>query len=164
MSKASCYVWRISALARRCSLDPHYRLPHADDWFCEELAEELDDRLMSAWPGDWPGRQVVDLDSTVDPGAWLASNLGEPCSTYLFGVPMNDLDCAEALGESYLETIREQGYPLPPDFGNDPRYDGWTKDGEAMVRSDFAAFLDHWRERVVATLEKQVQSNAGESA
>jgi hypothetical protein len=36
----------LSTLARRCSLDPYYSLPHADDGVCNELAEELDARLM----------------------------------------------------------------------------------------------------------------------
>ena len=33
--------------------------------------------------------------------------------TCLFGVPMDDLHWAQYLGDSYLQTIREQGCPLP---------------------------------------------------
>lgn len=72
----------LSALSRRCSLDPHRNLPSTGDH--DEFADELDDRLFAAWPGDWPERQIVDLDNTGDAGMWLRENPGKPVSALLF--------------------------------------------------------------------------------
>ncbi len=144
-------------LARQYGLDEGLVLAPPDDiqW---QLTEGLDELLMFYWPGDWPGRQIVDLDCLGDPGAWLSRVIAEPVAYVLFGSAEDIESPASYLAQDYLFEIREQGYPLPSDFGDDPvPSDCWTDEDEEQVRTEFIAFLEYWGERVLATLEKQSQ-------
>ena len=142
-------------LGARCSFDPYYTRRKPEDFAAELNDDDLNDRLMAAWPGAWPSPQIVDLDFVGDPGAWLYNELDENVLTELFGVPCQHEIRAEQLADSYLRKIREEGYPLPSDFDDDPVYSGWTDEDELGVRAEFRAFLAQWRESVIATLERQ---------
>ena len=125
---------------------------------CDERVEaspNLDDWIMSAWPSDWPGRHLVELDNVGDPGAWLSNLGGEPISQMLFGWAWDDETNASSLADEYLREIRRQGYPLPSDFGDAPCPNGWSHEDEQQARIEFMAFLRHWRERVLQVVEEQ---------
>jgi hypothetical protein len=148
----------LAMLGKRCSFRPGCWSLSAEDRAQELKNPDLDERMMPAWPGGWPGQGLVDLDSVGDPGYWLAEKLeGEPISQTLFGWNWNDEATAAMLADDYLRTIRELGYPLPSDYDNEAESagDGWTKEDEKLVRAEFVAFLKHWRERILATLEAQ---------
>jgi hypothetical protein len=145
----------LKTLGARCSFNPTYSLS-APETLAEELAnDDLDSRLMAARPCIWPGQQIVDLNSVGDPGFWLDAQMGNSQLFELFGIPFQQTNTAEGLAESYLFKIREEGLPLPSDFGNEDVEGDWSDEDEAMVEADFTAFLNHWRERVVSALEKQ---------
>lgn len=81
---------------------------------CDERVEaspNLDDWIMSAWPSDWPGRHLVELDNVGDPGAWLSNLGGEPISQMLFGWAWDDETNARSLAHEYLREIRRQAIP-----------------------------------------------------
>lgn len=143
----------LDTLGERCSLDPHY-VHLQPEAIQEELQDEnLDGRLMSAWPGGWPGQQIVQLDDVGDPGLWLEEKLSGNMVQCLFGFE-DEQSLVECLAQDYLSEIRGKGLELPSDYGDDPNPEGWTADDENQVRTEFAAFLEHWRERVLVTLEK----------
>lgn len=119
----------------------------------------LDDWMMSAWPTDWPGRELVELDNVGDPGAWLRIVFGEPISQVLFGWAWDDEANAMSLADEYLREIRRQGYPLPSDFGEAPCPDGWSYEDEQQTSLEFVAFLRHWRESILQAVERQNSSN-----
>jgi hypothetical protein len=152
----------LELLGERCSFDPHYR--HYQPQAIKEKLEneDLDSRLLAARPLDWPGQEIVELDNIGDASAWLEQVIGNPISEVLFGLPLTEDGIAESLADDYLRTIREQGFPLPSDFGDEPTGGGWTPEDEAKVRAEFVAFFRHWRERVLQVLEKQNPS-AGSS-
>jgi hypothetical protein len=141
-------------LARRCSLNPHYRLHSAEDRKEELANRDLDSRLAGAWPAEWKGQSLVDLDNMGDPGAWLDNSLGERISEMLFGSAWDDEAHGQGLAESYIEELANLGADLPSDFisPNDGEED---VDNVAIVEPEFIAFLKAWRERVLETIEKQ---------
>jgi len=152
----------LQALGERCSLNPNYAR-YSPEAIQEELQDEnLDGRLMHAWPGGWPGQQVVELDNVGDPGDWLEQRF-ENVVACLFGFE-DDQSLIECLVFDYLREMRDKGIDLPSDFGDEPNPDGWTADDENQVRAEFAAFLRHWRERILKTLEKQNGAKKGEGA
>jgi hypothetical protein len=148
----------LEILGEGCSFDPRYqRFP--PDAIQQELDNEnLDDRLFAAWPASWPGQQLVELDAVGDPGAWLEHVLGNPVSEILFGLPLNEDGIAAELADDYLRAIREEGFPLPSDFGDKPTNGSWTPEEESQVRAEFVAFFRHWREQVLQALESQKPS------
>lgn len=148
----------LEILSERCSFDPYYQHLQPEALQQELDGDELDARLMVAWPVDWPGREIVELDNVGDPGAWLDQVISSPISEILFGLPLDEDGIAESLADDYLREIREHGFPLPSDFGDAPTEGGWTPEEEAQVRQEFIAFFRHWRERVLQTLEKQKPS------
>ena len=148
----------LEILGERCSFSPHF-----DEFRPEAIQEEIDNedldaRLMSAWPSAWPGQEIVELDNVGDSGMWLAEVIGNPVSEVLFGLPLNADSEAALIAEDYLRTIRDQDFPLPSDFGDEPTGGGWTQEEETEVGAEFAAFFRHWRERVLQVLEKQKPS------
>jgi hypothetical protein len=157
----------IQILAKRCSLNPHYKHSSPEDIRLELESSkredgdvgyaDLDDRMMAAWPGDWPGRQIVDLDNVGDPGAWLSNNFGEPVSQMLFGWAWDDDSNAEMLAEEYLRAIIEEGHYPPSYYGDEDGAsdESWTEEDEKLVCADFITFFRHWRERILKTIEKQ---------
>lgn len=156
-------VTALADLGARCSFDPHWRLLGPDQT-AEELADEdLDSRMAMTWPGGWPGQEIVELDNLGDPGGWLAEALGGGPVAALFSVPFLPDETAYSMAEDYLTEIREQGCPLPSDFGDHPDPSGWTDEDHEQVTAEFAAFLTHWRERILATLESQ-NTSTGEGA
>ena len=121
--------------------------------------------LSRVWPGGWPGQGLVDLDNVGDPGYWLSEKMeAEPISQTLFGWDWNDEATAAMLADDYLRMIRELGYPLPSDYDNEAESagDGWTEEDEALVRAEFVAFIKHWRERILTTIEEQNPPSTGD--
>ena len=153
----------VATLGQRWSLDPGFKRSTPEER-AEELTGDLMERLRRVCPlGGWPGQQTVDLDCTGDPGFWLEDALGSEPVDYFCRVPFDDDETVGDLACDYLSTIREQDYPVPSDFGYDPAGpNDWTEEDEDMVRGEFLAFLSHWRERVVTTLERQRASGTGE--
>jgi hypothetical protein len=148
----------VGILIRR---DPDQRVDGNDeteDSQCESNIPEIDDWIMSAWPPDWPGRNLVELDNVGDPGAWLSNLGGERISQVLFGWAWDDETNAIALADEYLREIRLQNYPLPSDFGDAPCPNGWSQEDEQQIRFEFMAFLRHWRECVLQKLERENSS------
>ncbi len=152
----------LQILAARCSFFPHYAHLQADALREELEDEDLNSRLRSAWPADWAGRQIVELDNVGDPGAWLEQVIGSPLSELLFGWTWDVDDQAACMAEDYLTTIREQGYPLPSDFGEDATDGEWTPEEEKQGTAEFVSFFHEWRERVLDTIEKQNQPSGDE--
>ncbi|HZL34881.1 MAG TPA: hypothetical protein VFC78_06195 [Tepidisphaeraceae bacterium] len=138
----------LAIVGERCSFDPHYMQLTAENAKAELENEDLDDRLMRAWPADWPSQQVVHLDNVGDPGAWIPEALGEPVAQVLFGWAWDDEANAANLAEEYCRRVTELGGSLPSDFDEDT-------DSEDLVQADFVGFLKEWRNRVLATIEKQ---------
>jgi hypothetical protein len=119
------------------------------------------DEALSAWPSHWPGRHVINLDNVGDPGWWLGAQwaaLGQEAML----AEENEEENAAFLAADYLVEIREQGYPLPSDFGDEsgPK-DGWTESDEALVISEFRTFLACWRERVEARVNAAKKMTKG---
>jgi hypothetical protein len=155
----------LGMLGKRCSFDPRYKRSSAEDLRLELENSELDERILAAWPGDWPGRQVVDLDNVGDAGAWLSEKLeGEPLAQTLFGWNWDDEANAAMLAEEYLRAIIEAGHFPPSYYGDEASAgdDGWTEEDEKLVQAEFVAFFRHWRERIVATIEKQNPPTSGD--
>jgi hypothetical protein len=152
--KGDLAIAAIRILGERCSLDSPWRR-YSNEPLAEESQENsLGDRMMAAWPADWPTQCIVELNNVGDPGAWLSDVMGEPIEEVLFG--SGDIESTAAgMAEDYLHEIREQSCPLPSDFGDEPSHEGWTDEDENQVRLEFVAFLRHWRERILQTLEKQ---------
>lgn len=153
----------LQILGRRNSFDPYYARRRPEDIQFELGSENINDRLMIAWPGEWPGREIVDLDDVGDPGAWLQNLLPEDPIRCLFP-PGNEETIAEVLAEDYLYEIRRAGFELPSDFGDNPNYEGWTEEDEEQVRAEFVAFLKHWRDLILTTLKKQNPPERGGNA
>jgi hypothetical protein len=142
----------LEILGVRCSFDPHWKRK-SQEALQEELQDaDLDERLFSAWPADWPTQELVELDNIGDPGAWLQTEIGERIFEVLFG-SVDYEQVAEHLAQAYLDEIQEQGYPLPSDF--EEGLEDWE---EAKVRQEFVAFFRHWHARVLQVLESQRQS------
>lgn len=118
-----------------------------------DKSDALDEWLRSHSPQFWPGETLVNMDNLGDPGFWLDEQLGERPYTVLF--EHDSASIAKILAPAYLAAIRERGFPLPSDFGDEPSYDGWTEEEEANARSDFIAMINHWRETVISSLERQ---------
>jgi hypothetical protein len=148
----------LEILGERCSFDPLWHLSQPESIQQELDNDDLDSRMMSAWPASWPGQSIVELGNIGDSGDWLEQVIGNPVSEVLFGLPLNDDVIAELIADDYLREIRKQGFPLPSDFGDTPTDNNWTDDDERQVRADFAAFFRYWRERVLQALEKQNSS------
>jgi len=61
----------LEQLGKRCSFNPHFKslLPNQIE---EETSDsDIDDRIFAAWPGSWPGQEIVELDNVGDPSEWL---------------------------------------------------------------------------------------------
>lgn len=151
----------IEILGKRCSFDPHHKRLSPEDLRHEIENEDLDERLLLAWPGNWPGRSIVELDNLGDPGAWLSEVFGEPILEVLFDCNGADDRQAKYMAQDYLQQIRAQGFPLPSDFDEDPTYDSWTADDERQVQLEFVGFLQRWRQRVLTALEQQTPPIVG---
>lgn len=114
--------------------------------------------VLRSWPVDWPGREVVHLGNVGDPGGWLLDTLERLGMDELFD-PELEHEYVDLLAVQYLTTIREQGYPLPSDFGDSPGPgDDWTEEDEAQVSREFRAFLACWRERYASRFKGQRKS------
>lgn len=144
-------------LAQRCRPTVGRLASVHDDPEREVSDEELDSFLLGAMPREWPGQQQVNL-SNIDSTGDLMEACGEAVSQILIGWAWDDEANAETLADEYLRSIRELGLPLPSDFGDDPCFDGWTEEDEQQTRREFVAFLRHWREVVIQTLERQTSS------
>lgn len=143
----------VTILGKRCSLDPLHSLNSPEGTREEVEHEELDERIFRAWPGDWPGRELVELDNLGDAGAWLSAHLAD-CDDLIFG-SRDFAPIAASMAQEYLSDIRAEGYPLPSDFDGVPREGLWTPEEEVQVAQDFVYFFWHWRDRVIHALERQ---------
>ena len=92
------------------------------------------------WPGDWPGRQFVNLDCLGDPGDWLDLELPS-VEEVLTADPKEDESMAEPLAEAYMRAGRELAFPLPTDVGA-----SYEEMREAAIQ-DFVGFIREWRRR-----------------
>jgi len=148
-------------LMRKYSVDPYIgKFRPEEETLKEELddenVEDFDDRLLSAWPGDWPGRKTVDLDDFGDPSAFLKDNMGEGICYHILGSSKNDSFIAEHLAQLYLEEILYQGLPRCRDFVDkeEEKEEADEKEMEDFI-NDFKGFIKTWRERVISTIERQ---------
>jgi hypothetical protein len=99
----------LTKLSKRYSFDPPHKWLRPDDIKLELKDFDMDERIMFACPGGWPGQGIVDLDNLGDGHAWLDKNLADPPSEFLFSVPMNYESIADNLVEPYLSEIVGQG-------------------------------------------------------
>ncbi len=100
------------------------------------------DPVIAHWPGDWPGRQFVDLDCVGDPGYWLDENLASAAE--LMDGDGDDYGEAAALADAYIQKGREMGFPLPSDHGMSAE-----EERENAIK-DFLGFIREWRRRTMA--------------
>ena len=156
-------------LMRKYSVDPDLsKFQPIEDTLRDELnpenVENFDERLLSAWPGNWSGRKFVELDNVGDPGAFLEKELIEGISRHILGASEYDSSSAELLAESYLENISELGYQAYRDSCDTDEEkaeaDQWQR---TDTINDFIGFIKEWRERVVTTIERQAKVNRGDS-
>lgn len=148
-------------LMRRYSVDPHLgRFSPAEETMKEELSpenvEDFDGRLIEAWPATWPGQLWLDLDMTDDARDFLHEALYHEVSYRVLGTADFDEHTADSLAESFLEhpLVVSEGV-LPTEFG------ATQEEMRADLEADFVGFLRAWRERVVATIERQSRSHEG---
>jgi hypothetical protein len=94
------------------------------------------------WPGDWPGRKMVDLDRVGDPGEWLSCQIPSE-EEVLTQHPEHDEDTAINLADAYIGTCEELGLQLPSDF--------WGSKENMRVAAiiDFIGFIREWRRRAI---------------
>ena len=145
-----CVTVALGVLAKRYELAP-FASAQARDENTAEYEENINSSLMCLWPANWPGQVFVDLDNTGDPSAWLVEVLGEDVADFLFGGAWNDAANAQDLAEAYRAELKNQRLDLPSDFDGVEE----TPNDLALFQEEFAAFLCHWRERVLTTLETQ---------
>lgn len=134
------------------SLEAAYRRSAGD----KHNESPLSSWLQRHWPGDWLGRNIVELDCVGDAGAWLEEAVDD-CAAILFGLPLNDWDMT-GIAQDYLIKLRQNGFPLPSDFGNEPTHEGWTAEEQTDVAKEFEQFFRQWRERVLQALECRKES------
>jgi hypothetical protein len=103
------------------------------------------------------------LDNLGDPGIWLENVLGGEWEDILFGESWDDERRASEMAEDYVEVMMDRDVEPPSDFGDDPKYQGWTGDDTQLVKDEFVAFIRRWREVVVDRLEKQCLQPPGAS-
>ena len=94
------------------------------------------------WPGNWPGRTVIDLDNLGDPGWWIDEQTPNVAEV-LFGKPETDDALAAELADAYICAARDLDFPLPSDFGLT------TEETYEDVKGDFLGFIREWRKRAV---------------
>jgi hypothetical protein len=147
----------IKILGERCSFYANFEMLQPESIQAELEITDIGDRMMATWPGNWPGRRIVDLDNLDDPGAWLEKHLPESVFECLFGnVDWEQL--AEYLGEEYYNYARDKGLEMPGDMTDDPSLFG-PQDDKRTIKQDFLGFLWNWREQIIETLEKQNQTD-----
>jgi hypothetical protein len=128
-------------LMRKYRIDPSW-----DDEMNPENLKDIDGRLRSIRPDNWPNHTLVDLDNTRDLGAWLRHAFPESLSYHILGSEKEDFDTAECLAESYLEELEEN---------RTERYEG---ENEAdLVKQDFISFIREWRRIVVEAIVSDAQ-------
>ncbi len=156
-------------LMRRYSVDPHFR-PHSGgdeearkNELSPENVEDFDWRLMSAWPAEWPNSaglasgNVVDLDCTDDAGAFLEEVLCEGACYHILGISEGDESTAEMLASEYREAVIARGYPVPSEYTGTRGREAREREDLESFKADFLGFIQTWRERVVATIERQAR-------
>jgi hypothetical protein len=105
--------------------------------------EEPSEPQFPHWPGDWPGRQFVNLDCVGDPGYWLDVNLPS-VEEVLLQDPKEDESMAEALADAYIRAGEELCFPLPTEHG------ATAEETRQAATSDFIGFIHEWRKRAQA--------------
>ena len=150
IERSVCLTDALVALAKRYQLDP-FASAQVPDENRAEYEEDIDSSLMCLWPANWPGQVFVELDNTGDPSAWLEEVLGEDVADFLFGTAWNDAANAQDLAEAYRAELKNRRLDLPSDFDGAEE----TISDVALFQEEFAAFLRHWRERVLTKLEAQ---------
>jgi hypothetical protein len=105
--------------------------------------EQMKTSKFPHWPGDWPGRQFVNLDCVGDPGDWLSLELPSE-EEVLTQNPEQDESTAEPLADAYIQKGQELGFPLPTDHGVPQE-----KMREVAI-ADFVGFIREWRRRAEA--------------
>lgn len=109
------------------------------------MTEKTDEPIIAHWPGDWPGRNFVNLDCVGDPGDWIDLQIPS-AEEILFGDP-NDEERAIIFADAYIAAGRELAFPLPTDYGMSEE-----KMHETAVE-DFLGFIREWRKRTLAERE-----------
>lgn len=115
-----------------------------------------DGSVIAPWPGDWPGRQVVDLDNVGDPGAWIDQRVPTP-EEVLCG-DSNDREAATELADAYIAAAHEQYFPLPSEFGMS------AEEMRKVVTEEFLGFIREWRVRTVAAREVARNRSPGQDS
>lgn len=78
---------------------------------------DLAEPSIAYWPGDWPGRQIVDLDAVGDPGCWLEEIILDPVDLLYGNDSARDEALADDLADASITEAEEIPFPLPSDFG-----------------------------------------------
>ncbi len=108
--------------------------------------ENHDEPIIAHWPGDWAGRQFVDLDNLGDPGWWIDEQIPD-VEELLLGDPAEEETAAEVLADAYIRAAQESYFPLPTEFGMS------EEEMRKTVISDFLGFIREWRKRTIAERE-----------
>jgi hypothetical protein len=107
--------------------------------------------IIAHWPGNWPGRQVVDLDNMGDPGAWIENNITSP--EELLSVDSDDSAEAEVLADAYIAEADRNYFPLPTEF------EMTEQEMREVMIADFLGFIREWRQRTIAAQSEQGTSS-----
>lgn len=111
--------------------------------------EDVADLVMSSWPADWPGRQLVDLDNVGDPGDWLENHVVDPCIEVLIeGDISSDEPLAASLVEDYLAALEANSIEMPWIFCDTPDDAEVISDCREAIRLEFISLLQTWRANV----------------
>lgn len=100
---------------------------------------EMEDALQ-CWPGDWPGRLVVDLDNLGDPGIWLEERMLDT-EEALSGNEEAIKETAAFLAEEYSNAAAKNSFPVPSDF------ECSEQEELHVVTHDFCGLLLEWHRR-----------------
>ena len=111
--------------------------------------DNSEEAIIAHWPGDWPGRQFVDLDNVGDPGAWI--DLQIPGADEILFVDPNDEEMAIVFADAYISTAQEEYFPFPTEFGMS------EEEMHETAVEDFLGFIREWRKRTIA--EREVTKN-----
>lgn len=107
--------------------------------------DDSEEPVIADWPGDWPGRQFVDLDNVGDPGAWIELQISNP-EDVLFG-DSDDDEIAAELEFSYIAAANENYFPLPTEFEMS------EEEMHEVLVAEFLGFIREWRKRTIAARE-----------
>ncbi len=159
VERSVCLIDAGKTLAKRLSVEKSWS-SWSDEQLREEFTWDLAERLLRAWPADWP-EMLINLDDAGDPGLFIENCMqdDEMTEQVLLGTSLDDEQVAQWLLEDFVSLPAAQG-ALECYLSV---FEEHTDDTDAafmeLLKTDFMRFLEAWREEIVATIESQVNED-----